>query len=54
MKKLILGIALAVGFLLALNDNEANFLPNFIGLYILFTATYIINKSSNHGKEAKN
>lgn len=52
MKKLILGIALAIGFLLALN--EADFLPNFIGLYILFTAIYIINKSSNHGKEAKN
>lgn len=53
MKKLILGITLTAGFLLALNDNEADFLPNFIGLYILFSAIYIINKSSSHGKEAK-
>lgn len=52
MKKLILGITLTAGFLLALSENEADFLPNFIGLYILFSAIYIINKSSSHGKEA--
>lgn len=53
MKKLILGITLTAGFLLALNENEADFLPNLIGLFLMGSSVYIINNSSSHGKEAK-